>query len=99
MPKLANANAKTLRDTETSKESAAIKQYGAWKRVLLNKKVLSCERKVLRDEEKAMSTGKSFQMVDPATGNARSPMVTSRKRGTLSLCDDAAERRLERRSS
>jgi hypothetical protein len=64
--KLANANAKTLRDTETSEESAAIKQYGAWKRVI-KQKVLSCERKVLRDEEKAMSTGKLFQMVDPGS--------------------------------
>ena len=50
---------------------------------------------MLRDGAEAMSIGKSFQTVAPATGNARLSKVANRQRGTRSLCD-AAERRFER---
>jgi hypothetical protein len=33
--------------------------------------------------------GRLFQMVAPATGNARSPTVDSRVRGTMRLSEDA----------
>ena len=39
--------------------------------------------------EEATSLGRSFHTVAPATGNARSPMVDSRVRGTKRRCVDA----------
>jgi len=61
-----------------------------------NKQVLGWRRKAARDWEVAMSTGSSFQSLAAATGNARSPTVTSRV-GRTSKASVADEGRRQRK--
>jgi len=53
-----------------------------------NKEVLSGRRKATRDWEAVTSLGSSFQSLAAATGNARSPTVTSRVGRTSKVADD-----------
>jgi hypothetical protein len=57
-----------------------------------NDRNLRRERKMPSEGEDVTFAGRLFQMVAPATGNARSPTVDSRLLGTMRLSENAERR-------